>query len=141
MLANVNIGQVQPIGQVEHLKDTDRDSDQIPILHADVLETIEEQTEESDRQDGTETDGLSVSSMDMLVDREKPGFDNKSNYGATGWVSIERLGCFNIVELRIELVTLLAVRSECLYFLKCFSYIQDILNAHFLIAFTTSRTS
>ena len=84
MLANVNIGQVQPIGQVEHLKDTDRDSDQIPILHADVLETIEEQTEESDRQDGTETDGLSVSSMDMLVDREKPGFDNKSNYGATG---------------------------------------------------------
>ncbi|KAK3767202.1 hypothetical protein RRG08_018072 [Elysia crispata] len=84
MLANVNIGQVQPIGHVEHLKDTDRDGDQVPILHADVLETIEEQTEESDRQDGTETDALSVSSIDMLVDREKPGFDSKSNYGATG---------------------------------------------------------
>ncbi|GFN74612.1 nipa-like protein 2 [Plakobranchus ocellatus] len=84
MLANVNVGQVQPTGHIEHLKDTDREDDQVPILHADTLETIEEQTEESDRQDGTETDGMSVSSMDMLVDREKPGFDAKANYGTTG---------------------------------------------------------
>ncbi|XP_059149393.1 NIPA-like protein 2 [Physella acuta] len=80
MLANVNVGQVQPYGHVEHLKNTE--SDKVPILQAEALETIEELTEGSDKPDG-ETDTVSVTSLDMLVDREKLGLDDRSDYGAT----------------------------------------------------------
>lgn len=76
----MNIGQVQPHGRVEHFKNTE--SDKIPILRADVLETIEEQTEGSSRQED-ESDTVSVTSMDMLVDREKLGLDDKNSYGTT----------------------------------------------------------
>ncbi|CAL1540324.1 unnamed protein product [Lymnaea stagnalis] len=80
LLANVNVGQVQPVGRVEHLKNTE--SDQIPILQAEALETIEELTEGSDKLDG-DGDSVSITSLDMLVDREKMDQD-KSSYGATG---------------------------------------------------------
>ncbi|CAG5119069.1 unnamed protein product, partial [Candidula unifasciata] len=68
MQASMNIGYVQPHGQVEHLKNID--SDQVPILGAQALETIEEQTEGSSRY-GDDSDTVSITSMDMLVDREK----------------------------------------------------------------------
>lgn len=80
MLANVNIGKVQPSGRVEHLKHTEAESDKVPILHSEVLETIHE----AEAPDESEGDGISVTSMDMLLDREKMGSDAKTNYGAAG---------------------------------------------------------
>uniref|UniRef100_A0A2C9KBH5 NIPA-like protein 2 n=1 Tax=Biomphalaria glabrata TaxID=6526 RepID=A0A2C9KBH5_BIOGL len=80
LLANVNVGQVQPSGFVEHLKNTE--TDKIPILHAEALETIEELTEGSDKLDG-DGDTMSVTSLDMLVDREKMGIGDSTRYGTT----------------------------------------------------------
>ncbi|XP_012943184.1 NIPA-like protein 2 isoform X2 [Aplysia californica] len=79
MMANVNVGQVQPSGHVEHLKDTETDSDKVPILHSEALETIQE----ADGPDEADGDGISVTSMDMLLDREKMGATNRANYSST----------------------------------------------------------
>lgn len=84
MLGSMNIGHVQPHGRVEHLKNID--SDKVPILRAEALETIEEQTECSSRY-GDDSDTVSITSMDMLVDRDKLGLDDKNIYGATNLAS------------------------------------------------------
>ena len=97
MLANVNVGQVQPQGGVEHLTDTDRGSrrdtphDKVPILSAEAgLGTIQEvDSEMSSNSEGisvtsADRDQISVTSMDMLLDRERMSSSSQqlANYGS-----------------------------------------------------------
>ena len=100
MLANVNVGQVQPQGNVEHLSDTERSRkdmlhEKMPILAAEAtLGTIQEvDSEISSTSDGISTsegisitsadrDQISVTSMDMLIDRERMSVQHTANYGS-----------------------------------------------------------
>lgn len=73
MMANVNVGQVQPTGSVEHLTTSTCDGDRIPILYSEGAEG---------GADGQ--DNMSITSMDMIVDREKLGMEDRTTYGAIG---------------------------------------------------------